>query len=85
MSIFLLTTGETGQEGVFPRTCKLVTSDDLDTVTTEGYLNPSSILPQVIYPSDFFTIAYDATSPQNGTSALFTVSISNGIITLVPY
>jgi hypothetical protein len=85
MSIFLLTTGATGQEGVYPRTCKLVTSDDLATVTTAGYLNPSAILPQVIYPSDFFTVSYGATNPQNGTSAEFTVSITNGTITLVPY
>lgn len=69
-----------GQVGVNPRLGRIVCTENLTEVTTAGFLNPASLMGNVIYPTDFIFIAYD-----DGTSgAMFRPSISaTGVITLL--
>ncbi len=76
--------------GVVPRTVKIITTDNLATVTTAGYLNPSSLQGYNIYNTDIINLWYGAVAgfqsiTSAGTFGIFTPSISNGVITLVQW
>jgi hypothetical protein len=81
MPITSFTTDVPGQIGVNPRLVRMISTDNLATVTTAGYLNvqlAESGFP--IFSTDFIFMNYN-----NGASfSIFTPSIANsGIITLV--
>jgi hypothetical protein len=72
------------------RRVKIITSDNLSTVTTAGYLNNASLQGYNIYNTDEIMIWYGATATpagvtSPGTLGQFTASISNGVITLVAW
>ena len=87
-NIIQMVTEEIGEAGQLIRRVRIITTDNLATITTANWLN-SSVLKnwgQVILPSDFFTIWYGYVSSANpGTFELFTPSIVNGVITLVQW
>ena len=95
MGILSITTNVAGQTGgliggVLPRTVKIVTSDNLATVTAAGYLNNVSLEGYNIFNTDIIDMWYGATGSQfgitsPGTLGIFTASIVNGVITLVPW
>jgi hypothetical protein len=72
------------------RRVRIITTDNLATVTTAGYLNPASLQGYTIYNTDEISMWYGATGTQfgvtnPGTFGIFTPSISNGLITLVSW
>lgn len=72
-----------GQVGVLGAIKYMVTTDSLATVTTAGYLNAIDLAVNPLLSSDILGITYlYNTNTNSGTFALFTVSISNGVITL---
>ncbi len=84
MSIISIYTDTAGQVGVNPRRVKIVSTDSLATITTAGYLNPTSLEGYVIYGTDVLDIIYLFNAATNaGTYSVFTPTISNGVITLV--
>jgi hypothetical protein len=84
MGIISLITDLPGQIGDKPRRPKLRTTDSLSTITTAGYLNPSNLQGQVVYSTDVFDVWYGYSSELSpGTYSAFTVTMSNGVITLV--
>lgn len=86
MGILQITTDEAAEIGQLPRTVKIVTTDALAVVTAAGYLNPISLLTNIIYPSDVINIIYSwSEATQNGTYAVFRPSFSGGVITLVEW
>lgn len=86
MGILSIYTDTTGQVTVYPRLIKIVTSDSLSTVTSAGYLNNVSGEGYTFLPNDVFHIVYSATTAtSSGTFAIFTCSISNGLITLAAW
>lgn len=86
MGILQITTDTTGQINVNPRRVKIITTDNLSTVTTAGYLNTPALEGYTILPTDIIDMWYGASSLTSpGTYEIFTVSISNGTITLVQW
>jgi len=86
MGILAITTNQTGQIGQGIRRVKIITTDGLSTFTTAGYLNPASLQGFTIFPTDILDVWYGATSLASpGTYEVFTVSISNGVITTVQW
>jgi hypothetical protein len=84
MGIISFVANTTGQVNVNPRRVKVITTDNLATITTAGYLNKSVISADPIYPTDIFDIDYSyVASSQTYTYGEFTPSFSNGVITLV--
>lgn len=88
MGILSIYTDTTGQVNVLPRRVKIISSDNLGTVTAAGYLNAITLESFVIYNTDIIDMWYGATgSVPNlttpGTYAEFIPSFSNGVITLV--
>ncbi len=74
-----------GEEGVIGSIKYMVTTDNLLTVTTAGYLNNIDLAVYPIYASDRISCIYSYNIQTNsGTLSDFTVTISNGIITMVP-
>ena len=74
-----------GEVGLKPGTLKMLTTDNLATITTAGYLNNNGNQLQAlnIAPSDIIECLYSYNSiTDSGTFALLAVSISNGVITL---
>jgi hypothetical protein len=72
-----------GQVGVLGAIKYMVTTDSLATVTAAGYLNAIDLAVNPIFSSDVLGITYSYNINTNkGTFAFFTVSISNGVITL---
>jgi len=72
-----------GQVGVLGAIKYMVTTDNLATITTAGYLNAIDLAVNPIFSSDVLSIQYSYNVNTNhGTFGLFTVSISNGVITL---
>ncbi|HJY22891.1 MAG TPA: hypothetical protein VJ279_08410 [Hanamia sp.] len=74
-----------GEVGIKPGTLKMLTTDDLATVTTAGYLNGigNQLTALDIAPSDVIECMYGYnTITDAGTFTLLAVSISNGVITL---
>jgi|SRR5579862_6389411 len=83
MGILSITTDTAGQVNVNPRRVKIITNDNLATITTAGYLNPISLQGYIILPTDFLDIDYSFnTATNSGTLETFTASFSNGVITL---
>lgn len=73
-----------GMVGVFPNQKFMVSGDNLATVTTAGYLNQVSLESNPVSSTDVIQCLYSFNiQSQTGSYAIFTVSISNGIITLV--
>lgn len=86
MGILSLQMDFPGQVGVSPRRGKMITTDNLATITAAGYLNNYSTIGQNFYPTDIIDVVYSYNQNSNsGTDDTFTLSISNGIITLVEY
>ncbi len=86
MSIVQITTDTTGQLNVNPRRVKIITTDNLATITTAGYLSPKKLQGFAIYPSDVFDIIYSwNVNTHTGTYEVFTCTISAGVITLVQW
>lgn len=89
MGIVSITTDLPGQIGVRPRRVKIISTDNLATVTTAGYLNGATLEGYTIYNTDIIDMWYGATTGANltivtpGTFESFTPSFSNGVITLV--
>lgn len=78
MSIIQVTTDFAGQTGVLPRLVRLLSSDDYDTVTAEGYLNSLAGMGIQLLPSDFIFASY------SDGFGMFNPSFSANNITLVP-
>lgn len=89
MGIVQITTDVAGQINVNPRRVKIISTDNLATVTTAGYLNSATKEGYTIYNTDVIDMWYGATVGANlqvitpGTFESFTPSFLNGIITLV--
>jgi hypothetical protein len=83
MGIISSTFGLLGQDGVTPRRVQLVTTDNLATVTTAGYLTEQGINPNFIYSTDIFDaiISYNVNTTV-GTYIELLPTIVNGVITL---
>lgn len=78
MPILQIKTDFVGQLSVNPRLVRIVTNDDLATVTSLNWLKQAEANGYTIYPTDFIAVAY------SGGSAWFNPSIDiNGNITLV--
>ena len=87
MGIVSINTNVTGEIGINPRRVTIITTDNLATVTTAGYLNTKNLLGSAIYSTDEIVMWYGYASPASpGTFAVFTASINaTGIITLVEW
>jgi hypothetical protein len=87
MAILSIVTNKPGNIGVVPRRVEILSTDDLSTVTTAGYLsNSPSTQVNVILPTDIIDMTYNYNSATNtGTYEEFTPSFSGSVITLVPY
>jgi hypothetical protein len=75
-----------GQVDVAPGELSLITTDNLATITSPGYLNNQS-LPTTVSYLDIVRALYSFVPGTGGTYAEFQVSISavTGVITLVPW
>lgn len=86
MAVLQLVRVDVGQVGVLPGDVKMVSTDNLATITAAGYLNRNGnvLLPSVaLAPSDVIECLYSYNEvTHNGTYTLLRVSISNGVITL---
>jgi len=86
MAVLELVRINVGQVGIKPGSVKMVTTDNLATITAAGYLNGVGlqITPQLqLAPSDVIECLYSYNSITDvGTLAYFMPSISNGVITL---
>ncbi len=70
--------------GVIPNIKTMCTTDSLATITTAGYLNSVNLEGYPVSATDELHITYAFnTAMQVGTLGIFTVTISNGVITLV--
>ena len=82
-NIFQLPTQVPGMVGVLPNPKFMVTGDNLATVTTAGYLNQVSLESNPVAATDVIQCLYSFNlATQIGTYGVFSVSISNGVITL---
>lgn len=84
MSIISIYTDVAGQIGVKPRRVAILSSDNLATVTTAGYLNQANLQGYTIEPTDEICMWYGYSSFLSpGTFGIFTPDITNGgLITL---
>jgi len=89
MAIITFSTDVPGQiggtiGGVSPRRVAITSTDNLAAVTAPGYLNQLTEQSFTIFPTDEIVMQY-AYNVQTGigTYGVFTVSISNGVLTLV--
>lgn len=72
-----------GMVGVLPNPKFMVTGDNLAAVTTAGYLNQVSLESNPVATTDVIQCLYSFNlATQSGTYGIFSVAISNGIITL---
>ena len=86
MSLLQLIRVSVGEVGVQPGSVKMLTTDNLATITAVGYLNGAANQLQGIdiAPSDVIECLYSFNASTGaGTYAVLTVSISHGVITLV--
>jgi hypothetical protein len=83
MGIIQFPTTLPAQVGIVPATKKMVSSDNLSTITAAGYLNQFNLDGNPISPTDILEVIYSYVAATNsGTYGVFTPSISNGVITL---
>lgn len=85
MAILQMTTDVAGQINVNPRRVKIISTDNLATVTATGYLNNQNLFGNTIYPSDIIDMYYGwNTQTKTGTYEVFTVSmaLSNGVMNI---
>lgn len=85
MGLLNLSRISVGEVGIKPGSVKMITTDDITTVTTAGYLNGVGNQLQTIdlAPSDVIECLYSYNAiTDSGTLAFFQPSISNGVITL---
>lgn len=84
MGIISFVTDTTGTVGQHPRRCKLVTTDNLSTVSTAAYLNNvSKEQSKPVFPTDFWDVQYSYNSAtKTGTPINMTTAVVNGTITL---
>lgn len=83
MAILQLPMQVPGLVGVLPNQKFMVTTDNLATITAAGYLNQVNLESNPVSTTDIIQILYSFNQQtQLGTYGLFTVNISNGVITL---
>lgn len=86
MSVLDLERINMGQVGIKPGTVKMITSSDLATITTAGFLNGIGnqiVPPLALAPSDVIECLYNYNPTTDvGTFIYLQPSISNGVITL---
>lgn len=82
-NVFFFDIGAVGQA---PREVKIITSDDFDTVTTEGWLTQNGLTPDQLLPTDYIALSYGVSSTNpGGTFGFYIPSFgANNAITLVP-
>lgn len=81
--VYQLPTPLAGSVGVLPVQKYMVVGDNLATVTTAGYLNSVNLESYPVVNTDIINCLYSfVPSTQVGTFEQFSVSISNGVITL---
>lgn len=86
MAILQIPTPLAAQVGILPQMKRMITTDNLATVTAAGYLNSIDLQSYPINSSDVLDVLYSYNQQTNsGTFGIFTVSISNGVITLVQW
>ena len=74
IAINVNTTGLIGQQ-IEPRRCTMITTDNLATITTAGYLNNQNLFGNTILPTDIFDILYSFNQQtQVGTYGIFQVT-----------
>jgi hypothetical protein len=84
MGIVSIYTDTAGQVNVNPRRVKIITTDNLATVTAANYLGAEVVSTYAIVPTDIFDINYSYNTATNaGTYAEFLPTFVNGIVTLV--
>lgn len=79
MSIIAFNTKVTGLVGetIEPRRCTMITTDNLATITTAGYLNNQNVNGNPILPTDIFEVLYSFnTATKVGTFGIFQVTYS---------
>lgn len=85
MGILQLPYPYVGQSGLIPDMRPLATTDNLSTITAAGYLNAVNLEGFPLNNNSILNVLYSYNQQTNtGTYAQFSVSISNGVITLVP-
>lgn len=84
-TIYQLPTPLTGTSGIQPNYKYAVVGDNLAAVTTAGYFNSVNLEGAVLTTTDIVNMLYSFNvNTQSGTFEQFSVSISNGVITLAP-
>lgn len=85
MAILQLPQNYFAQNGILPSFRAMVVTDNLATVTAAGYLNENNLGGYTVSPNDVIEMFYNFDASANTRSyGEFTVSISSGIITLMP-
>lgn len=83
MAILQLPTQIPGMVGTFPNPKFMVTTDNLATITTAGYMNRPGVEVDPIAATDIVECLYSFNQQtQQGTYGLFSVAVNNGVITL---
>lgn len=83
-TIYQLPTQQPAMVGVFPNQKFALFGDNLATITTAGYLNSVNLESNPIASTDILQVLYNYNPvTQVGTYSPFTVTITNGVITLV--
>lgn len=83
MSVVSIVTDVAGQIGQAPRRIKIISTDNLATVTTAGYLNAAARQGFTLYPTDIVDMIYSYNAATNsGTYSVFLVSMVNGLVVL---
>lgn len=89
MSLLQLPYLLTGDVGLYPSFKSMVSSDSLSTITTAGYLNNFNLGANPVGSGDVIYTLYSATKnaggSYSGTYGIFTVSVSNGVISLTTW
>lgn len=74
------------QVGILPQNKRMVTTDNLATITTAGYLNAVDLQSNPVSPTDVIEVLYSFDDVTKiGTYGVLLVSISNGVITLTTW
>ncbi len=83
MGILQLPVQLPAQVGILPATKKMITTDNLATITAAAYLNAVDLQSNPLSQSDILEVLYSYNEQtKSGTFGIFTVGISNGTITL---